>query len=130
MSYRNSVNKRKGMVEQFIFWLIGLVEDDPIPDEIKCILFETKINGKYKYIQLKGYEDEPNVNSLAFCPLEAQWFNNITLAKMYKDNFIYNVKYIINESISNDSLKEIFMNKKIYFKYLNNMEFLFKVNID
>lgn len=118
------------MVEQFIFWILGIVEDDPIPDEIKCILFETKIRGEYKYIILKGYENEPNINAFTFCPLEAQWFNNTTLAKMHKDNFIYNIKYIINESFANNELKAVFKSKKIYFKYLDKIEFLFKIDIN
>lgn len=118
------------MVEQFIFWILGIVEDDPLPDEINCLLFETKINGDYKYLQLKGYEKEPNVNSISFNPLEAQFFNNRTLARMKKDNFIYNAKYIINESVANAEIINVFNNKKIYFKYLDNLEYLFKINKD
>lgn len=115
------------MVEQFVFWLLGIIEDDPLPDEVKCILFNTRINGNYKYIELKGYEKEPNINAVAFSPLEAQFFYSFTLAKMQNENFVYNAKYIINEAFSNKELKYIFKKCKIYFKYLNNINYLFTV---
>ena len=87
------------MVEQFIFWLLGIIEDDPLPDEVECILFNTRINGNYKYIELKGYEKEPNINAVSFSPLEAQFFYSFTLAKMQNENFVYNAKYIITRLV-------------------------------
>ena len=64
------------MVNEFIFWLEGIVEDDPLPEEVNVIIFKTNFNGEYKYIELLGYEQEVNENSLSYRTLEMQFFKN------------------------------------------------------
>lgn len=115
------------MVKRFAFWLEGIVEDDPIPVEITHILFNTKQNGKYKYIELIGYENDINENDLTYFPLEAQFFFCNELAKLKENEFEYQCKYLIEESFDNIFLKKQFKNKKIYFKFKDKIQFLFKV---
>ena len=43
------------MIDKFAFWLSGIVEDDPLPDEIDNILFLIKTNGSYKYTEMRGF---------------------------------------------------------------------------
>ncbi|MBE7075275.1 MAG: hypothetical protein E7376_04785 [Clostridiales bacterium] len=115
------------MVKQFTFWLEGLVEDDPLPDEIKIIVFNIRINGVYKYIELIGYEKEININSNVYYPLEAQFFSNLSLAKSSFHAFYNTVKYLIDESFSSAILKQSFKNRKIYLKFQEKAELLFNV---
>ena len=115
------------MVKKFTFWLEGLIEDDPLPAEITHILFNSRHNGNYKYIELLGYEKEINQNALAYYPLEAQLFFCNEIAKLNDNGFEYEVKYLIEECFSSRILKNQFKNKKIYFKYKEKINFLFKV---
>ena len=116
------------MVNKFTFWLESIVEDDPLPDEINSILFKVDKNGGYKFIKLLGYSGVPNVNKIAYFPLEAQFFLDHTLAKQPTDKFLFNAKYIIEECFNSLILKKQFKGKKIYFQFNNVVEYLFKIN--
>lgn len=115
------------MVAKFTFWLEGLIEDDPLPCEIDIIVFNTRQNGKYKYIECIGYEQEINSNSLAYYPLEAQCFLCGELAGLDNKNFCFECEYIIEEAFSSKILKQQFKNINIFFKYEDNIKLLFKV---
>ena len=115
------------MVEKFVFWLSSIIEDDPIPSEIKNIVFNVVKNGEYKYLQLIGYEKYISNNSMCFMPLEAYYFDCKELAKLSDENFYLKSKYIIEEAFSNIILKNEFKNLNIYIKFNNKLELLFNV---
>jgi len=58
---------------EFIFWLKGLIEDDPIPFEIKSLVFF--VNKNYE-IGFSGSEEEniKVVEYYFYFPLEAEYF--------------------------------------------------------
>lgn len=114
------------MVVKFTSWLEGLIEDDPLPYEINIIVFNIRQNGRYRYLECIGYEQEINQNSVAYYPLEAQCFLCHELAKL-DDRIWFECEYIIEESFSSKILKQQFKNKKIYLKYKEKIKFLFKV---
>lgn len=118
------------MVKLFTSWLEGVVEDDPLFEEIDIIVFNTRFNGKYKYLELKGYEKYIFDNAIAFSPLEAQFFDCADLSKMNESKFCFNAKYLIEESFSSDNLKREFNNRKIYFKYKQKLEYLFDIKFE
>jgi len=114
------------VVDEFIFWLESIVEDDPLPEEIDVILFKTNFNGKYKYLELLGYQTQINENSLSYRTPEMQFFKSKELAKLNDITFYNRCKYLIEECFSSGILKQQFSGKKIYFHF-KNIEFLFKI---
>ncbi|MBE7082289.1 MAG: hypothetical protein E7378_01230 [Clostridiales bacterium] len=115
------------MVKQFTFWLEGIFEDDPLPDEIDTLVFNVRHNGAYKYVELKGYEKKFIANANFYYPLEAQFFGNKQLAKQSEGLFEYNVKLCIEECFASANLKQQCHNRNVYFSNGDKLEFLFKV---
>ena len=76
------------IIENFSFWLESIVEDDPIPYEIKNISFVyTKTNSCF-VLCMGGTEFKPNQNNIFdFFPLEAQFFYFIQLNKIKASKF-------------------------------------------
>lgn len=114
------------MVEKFIFWLKSVFEEMPLPDEIKHIVFKVNYAGKFKFVELNGYEQYPNDNIDFFRPLEAQYFNCNELAKMEDNLFEYNLKYLIEECFSNKLIAFILKGRTIFLHFNNKLELLFK----
>lgn len=118
------------IIEQFIFWLESIVEDDPIPYEIQYVSFVyTKINSSF-VLCVGGNEFKPNTNNIYdYFPLEAQYFNCPNLNSIKDELYYANlIKTCIDESFSSCILKQQFKNKLIYFgEYGKNLKFLFKV---
>ena len=115
------------MVNKFIFWLKSIFENTPLPDEIKYIVFKVNFAGKFKFVELIGYEQYPNVNANCYLPLEAQYFNCTNLAKMEENLFVYNLKNIIEECCSDNFISFNLKGKTIFLLFKNKMELIFKV---
>lgn len=115
------------MVKQLEFWLEGIIEDDPIPDEIDIVLFKVNINGLYKYLELKGYEKEISNNTVPYNPLEAQFFNCKELASLSDKVFYIRAKNIIEEAFSSSVLQQQLKGRRVFFQYGDKIEFLFRV---
>ena len=114
------------MVSRFTFWLEGIVEDDPLPTEIKNIVFDVKHNGKYKYLEMQGFEKKISPNAIFYRPLEAEFFALKELSQDGENLFEYKVKTLIDEAFFSPILKQQFAGRKIYL--LNrNLQFLFIV---
>lgn len=119
--------KRKYMVKKLTYWLESIFEDDPLPPEIHILLFNTVCNGNYKYLTIKGYEKEINLNAITFMPLENQFFDCLELAKLHEEVFCYRAKVIIEEAFDSKTLQNELKNVKIYFAFNNRVEYLFSV---
>lgn len=114
------------MTQELAFWIEGIVEDDPLGDEIKNIVFNI-IGNNYKHLEMLGYEGEPCENALVYRPLEAQFFNCNKLLKFSDEIFFNKIEYYIQEAFGSDILKQQFKNRKIYLKFKNNLKLLFVV---
>lgn len=103
----------------FISWLNGLIEDDPIPYEIKSLVFFVNENNE---IGFSGSEDEV-VNVVEHCfffPFESEYFDYKPLYNyFYKNNFS---KDMILDYLKNllEKLKQdnYFGKFNIYFGFL------------
>lgn len=118
------------MIEDFISWLEGIVEDDPIPYEIKHICFIYTCYDKSFSLEVGGTELKPNLNNIFdYYPLEAQFFNCKQLNSIQnKEHYIKLIKYIIDESFSSDFLRQQYKSKHIYLSEMGkNPEFLFDI---
>lgn len=112
------------MLQKFKFWLAGILEDDPVPDEIKFIVFKINSNGEFLYLEMLGLE-ELNLNLVCYRPLEAEFFSLKELS--YKDQkvVIYRLKTLIEDAFDAD-ISEQLAHKKVYL-YIDDFEFMFNV---
>ena len=102
------------MVDEFVFWLKSISDDNPIPDEIDCIVFIVKAKGKYAYLELNGYEGKPDFYKICYRPLEAQFFHSKNFNNISTKILNYRIKNLIEDAFVN---KEII---KVFKKVINN----------
>lgn len=114
------------MVKEFAFWLESIVEDDPLADEVDVIVFKVNQNGGYYYLEMFGFEKEPNFCKESFRPLEAQHFNITKLKNINETLFEFRIKTMIDEAFNSQILKREFFKRQI-FLWFNKLEFLFLV---
>lgn len=113
------------MSESLAFWLLQIVEDNPIPYEIKHIIF---VYDNFSLF-VGGTENIPTTkNMFDYFPLEAQYFDCNQFYKIIDNKFFEVAFDVIDEAFSNDYLKTQLKNKKIYFsKFSISPKFLFEV---
>ena len=116
------------MVKDFIFWLTSIAEENPIPDEVDCILFIASSQDGYCFLQMNGFEGVPDEHKNCFRPLEAQFFYSKELQNISEKILKYRIKYAIEEAFFDKNLKYEYKNKKIYLMLNKNMEYLFHNN--
>ncbi len=96
---------------EFILWLKGIVEDDPIPYEIKSLVFYLNKNNE---IGFSGTEEKEVkvVDKFFYYPLEAQYF--------YCSN-LYNKLFKLTNNEKLNVLKNLLVNLSDdgYFKKFN-----------
>lgn len=103
------------MLNEFVLWLCGIEEDDPIPYEVKHIYFyindkEIGFGGKERYTE--------EIDNFEFYPIESQYFPYS--AKVVKDNFsMTSFKLFLGEVFENNQIKMIYENKVIHIGYLH-----------
>lgn len=102
------------MVDDFIFWLKGIEEDDYLPLEIKHIYFY--ISGSD--IGMGGRETfSERIGDFEFYPLEAQFFNkSYNITKF--DSKLLKLKLLVEDSFEDKELKEIYKDRHIHIGYL------------
>ena len=107
-----NINK---IYEEFKSWLYSVIEDDPIPYEIKSLVFF--INNNFE-IGFSGFEEE-NVNIVDFgfyFPQDAEFFYCKELYNFFKkQNF--NIKKVLNfvEMLLKNLKKDAYFGKFIIF---------------
>ena len=102
--------------EDFMFWIMSIMEDHPIPYEVKHLYFVISFNTGICSLVFVGTENfESPLTSFEYYPLEAQWFSSntfheikeITLAKV-------TVKELIEKAFENSFFKREFTSKNIH----------------
>jgi len=94
------------LVKSLEFWLLSIVEDDPLPDEIKIIVFNIISNGEFLTLSLTGFESLNNMNKVPYNPLEAQFYYDKKYLKLDAKSFIIKFK---------NAIDECFINKQLFF---------------
>lgn len=125
------LHKGEFSLNELEFWLISIVEDDPLPDEIKYITFFYNENGKMFSLSMGGNELYfKNNYNFDYFPLEAQFCYDKEMMNISDESFFVKMAIKkIDESFYNKELKKNFLNRKIYFaKYGQTPKFLFKIN--
>lgn len=93
---------------EFIFWLYGLIEDDPIPYEIKSLVFFVNKNNE---IGFSGAEEKEinKIDYYFYFPLESQFFY---CPKIYKKK---NVLEILKKMLEKLKLDSYFCKFNLYY---------------
>ncbi len=115
------------MTEDLKFWLEQIVEDDPIPYEIKYIIFSYTFDGVIT-LCMGGTEQKPTQNNMFdFFPLEAQFFDCKELARINDRSFFERLfENSLDECFCDKYLKNQFKGKKIYlYNGINMPKYLF-----
>ena len=103
------------LFEELKEWLIGILEEDPIPYEINYLYFMYgKINNMV-YIRFLGCEIDNKENSdFTYNPLEAQFFYSHNLFKLFQNKTIISLKNFLIKSIHkiNSDLSLLVLNNK------------------
>lgn len=98
--------------EDFVFWVLNIIEDDPIPYEIKNIYFVISFKNSVCALAFVGTENIENpLSSFEFYPLEAHWFRNLSYNQIKE---IYTAKVTVKDLI------EKALSENIYF--LNSLK--------
>lgn len=111
------------------YWLASIVEDNPLPYEIKYIVFILHLCNSKFFLEMGGCDLFPN-NSMFFpyYPLEAQFFYDKNLVVAGEINGkIKRVKMEIDESFSSLEIQKEFKGRKVYLYNNNKFIYLFKV---
>lgn len=116
------------MIEELIFWVTGIVEDNPIPYEVKHIVFCYTLTNNCFIVFMGGCEQKPlQENMFDYFPLEAQYFDSKQLYSIKDESYFVKLfPKVIDEAFSDEFLTSQFNDKKIYFsKYGNLPKYLF-----
>lgn len=128
-----NANEFDAIYSDFYSWLTGLVEDDPIPFEIKSIIFYVDKNYE---IGFSGSEEE-NVEMIDFgtyFPLESQYFYSQKLIEILnnsledKESLALNILKKLLTRYLKKADKNIFLNKKIFLGKLFDKAKILKFN--
>lgn len=104
---------------QFEYWLNGNFEDDPLPYEIKYILFSFSLKNNVINLSFSGGDMlNKTISPLTYYPLEVQFFNFSKFFNMFRYFFIYKTK-----KSANNNLRKVFCFRYIFLiirNYLSN----------
>jgi hypothetical protein len=104
------------MFEEFYFWIISMLEDDPIPYEIWFIYFVIDFSTDICKLSFVGSELKQNpLTNYEYFPLEAHFFSNQSFINI-KDIYIakITVKELIEQALEKNEFKSKFSNKQIF----------------
>ena len=81
--------------EEFVFWILQILEDDPIPYEVKNLYFVINFKNSVCALSFVGTEIfESPLKNYEFYPLEAYWFRNQSFNQIKE---IYTAKVTVKD---------------------------------
>ena len=119
------MNLEDEIFEDFKIWLAGLIEDDPIPYEIKSVSFYVNKNNE---IGFSGSEEEARsiIDIDFYFPLEAEYFYSQALIDFTnsKADVLKLLEKILKKYVNYEN--NIFKNRTIYYGLLYDNAILIK----
>lgn len=116
--------------EEFFFWITSMVEDTPVPYEIKYLYFIVNFQNNCCILSFAGCErDENPLLNFEYYPLDAYHFANHSYMEI-KDIYLAKItaKELIEQALETYEFKKIFKNKKIFLCQLfGEVEYMFEV---
>lgn len=107
------------MVNEFIFWVMGVLEDDPIPYEVKEIYFCLHRENGNIFLSFGGNEKkEKIVFNFEYYPLEAQFFPIIDQNKFS----LFSLRKLLESALDNQDFFNAFFEKNINYSVFGSKE--------
>lgn len=112
------------MFENFLAWLSGIFEDDPIPSEVKNLYFVLHRENNYCFVSFAGNElHAPQLFNFEYYPLEAQFFD----VMKYDKNFnLTKLKLLVEKLLLSQKFAKDFFEKNIFVGVFCDKCFLIK----
>lgn len=107
------------MQKMFEFWVLGTLEDAPIPHEVQNIIFCLHKANDYAFLSFGGQEILPKqIFNFEYYPLEAQFF-----ALENPQNFsLFNLRKLLENALKNEEFSRFFYGKTILFGLFESTE--------
>ena len=104
----------------FILWLLGINEDNPLPLETDYVYFCLHNENEQSFISFGADEFEQKIClNFSYQPLEAEYFN----ACFYDKNFsLLSLRRLIEKTLQNVNVSKIFASKKIFIAIFGSNE--------
>ena len=101
------------MQQFFELWVLGVLEDSPLPYEVTNIYFCLHKDNFFSYLSFGGSEFTlKKLFNFWFYPLDGQFFD----LKDTSQNFnLFNLRKLIENALKNKNFKSAFKNKKIFY---------------
>lgn len=97
--------------EKLLYWIESILEDDPLPDEIKFVYFCIVMDKSSFHLEMRGSELK-NTKYFEYWPLEAQYFfyDYPKDVNAFKEELILSIKNL-----------PIFEDRKIYLLFAGKL---------
>lgn len=107
------------MNSEFVFWVLGVLEDEPIPYEIQNIYFCLHRENGNIFLSFGGNEKtEKIVFNFEYYPLEAQFFkveNQYTFS-------LFTLRKLLENAFRNPYFFDAFLNKTVFLAVFGEKE--------
>lgn len=106
----------KEIYDDFRQWVLGVEEDDPLPPEIRFVLFVFSSHQNINHLQYVGCENAPKIIcSFDYCPLEAQFFYCNKFLKLDPQTALQFCELFVKEIKNDPDFEQLFLNKTLQF---------------
>ena len=107
------------MKNEFIFWVLGVLEDDPIPHEVKDVFFCLHRENGNIFLSFGGNEKkEKRIFNFEYYPLEAQFFpipNQNTFS-------LFSLRMLLEDALNSQTFSTAFEGKNLFYAVFNQKE--------
>lgn len=108
------------MKNYFLFWILGVFEDTPLPYEIKNIYFCLHRENDFYYISFGGSElPLERIFNFEYYPLEAQFFNIWKFDKLFT---LHSLKILLQDLEQTKKFSSVFNGTAIFFGVFGEKE--------
>ena len=107
------------MEKEFIFWVMGVLEDAPIPYEVMEIYFCLHRENGNIFLSFGGNEKkEKMVFNFEYYPLEAQFFPIKNQLKFS----LFSLRKLLESALTNEDFYNAFQEKNLYYSLFGSKE--------
>ena len=122
------MDRFKTIFDEFIAWVLGIEEEDPLDPEIAYIYFILSFDGGINSLQYAGVENKTNqICSFDYFPLEAQFFHSNNFLSLTNEEAKDLSKIFVQQLIDNQSGHELFQGREVSLIISNKVEYSIKV---
>lgn len=109
-----SMDKYQKIYNEFVNWILGIEEDDPLDPEIRFIIFSLNTKNEVNSISYAGCENKQKiVCSFDYFPLEAQFFYDSNVFNLNKEDIAQVFKVLVKDILDNQDIYNLFNGRSV-----------------